>query len=107
MIVFIVSLVLLVNWTVIIWQGLRMLQREQQAATKRPWGDHFVSERNRRAVYAFVFWSTIVTFFVTSAQYVDIRFLELARIAGTTERFLLLVASLILLWDRWYGRRRR
>ncbi len=94
MIVVAISVFGLIVWSVLLWKGLRHLRRERLQA-KRTWqGDLYETVRNKRAVALFALWSLVLSYTLTTAQYVDSSWIDFSRVVGVTERILLLVCGL-------------
>lgn len=100
MIVFLASLALFLIVSFLVWKRLMKLRGERKEAELYGRRDLWVKERNRRAVLLFALWSISVNLLLGSLSYIDIRFLDLARLAGLVERVVLFIVAITLLFDR-------
>lgn len=100
MIVFLASAVLFGVTSWIAWQRLMALRSERQQAVESWAHDPYVKERNRRAVLLFAMWSMTLSLLIGSLVYVDISYQDISRTAGLTERVILLIIAITLLFDR-------
>lgn len=107
MIVVVASLVIFAIWTVVLYDHLKVLRAERVEAEGRSSGDHWIGQRDWRAVMAVALWTCVLAFLVGSLTYLDgDNFDTLARLFALTERFVLLVIGILGLY-RIVRKRRR
>jgi hypothetical protein len=100
MIVVLISVMGLAIWTYLFWIGLKRLRAERLTQEKRPWfGDMYRLSRNKRAVAMFALWSLVASYTLTTAQYINLDWIEFSRIVGVSERVIIIVCGLWI----WLG----